>query len=92
MLCASSVSTPPSSSVVLSFETMAVSVPIRESPSSFVVAFRPDGHCSYESSGSAQEELTFSEYVGQSYESDVSEKFIEYLRVCCRASPSICIY
>lgn len=61
-------------------------------PSSFVAVPRPDRHCSYESSGSTLDQLTFSEHMGKSYKSDVSEKFIEYLRVCCRASQSICTY
>lgn len=44
-----------------------------------------DGIFSYESHGSVHKQLTFSEFLGQSYESEVSEKFIEYLQHCCRA-------
>ena len=49
---------------------------------------RPEsyGITSYESHGSIHKQLTFSEFSGQSYEADISEKFIEYLKQCCRAS------
>ena len=38
----------------------------------------------FESPGTKHKELTFSEYLGKSYETDVSEKFIEYLKLCFR--------
>lgn len=49
--------------------------------SSFTTVFKPDRICSYESHGSVHKELTFSEFMGQSYDAGVSEKFVETLSI-----------
>lgn len=46
-----------------------------------------DGVTSYESHGSVHKQLTFSEFLGQSYDTDVSDKFVEYLKHCFREPP-----
>jgi len=47
-----------------------------------------DGLGSYESHGSVHKQLTFSEFLGQSYDAEVSQKFVEYLKLCFHVSPS----
>ena len=39
---------------------------------------------SFESSGTTHKQLTFSEFCGTSYTTDVSDKFTEYLKLCYR--------
>ena len=38
----------------------------------------------FESPGTAHKKLSFSEFCGDSYERDISHKFIEYLKLCFR--------
>jgi hypothetical protein len=49
---------------------------------------KSDGLGSYESHGSVHKQLTFSEFLGESYDAEVSRKFVEYLMLCFRTSPS----
>jgi len=51
-----------------------------------------DGFGSYESQGSVHKQLTFSEFLGQSYDTEVSEKFVDYLKHCFRMSPPSCTH
>ena len=45
-----------------------------------------DGLDSYKSHGSIHKQLTFSEFLGQPYDTEVSQKFVEYLQLCLRTS------
>lgn len=47
-----------------------------------------DGLNSYESPGTAHKQLTFSEFLGPSYDTEISNKFVDYLRLCFRRSLS----
>src|SRR5882757_6564109 len=38
----------------------------------------------FESPGTMHKELTFSEFCGDSYKTDISHKFVEYLKLCFR--------
>ena len=38
----------------------------------------------FESPGSVHKELTFSEFCGESYDTEVSHKFVDYLKLCYR--------
>ena len=50
----------------------------------YTTALEPDDFGSFESLGSTHKQLTFSEFLGGSYEADVSDKFVEYLQLCFR--------
>ena len=54
-----------------------------------ITGLKSNGLCRYELHGSIHKELMFFEYMGQLYNNEVSEKFVEYLNLCIRKSLSL---
>jgi len=54
------------------------------SPPHSAAIVQTDDASRFESPGTVHKKLTFSEFYGNSYETDVSHKFIEYLKLCFR--------
>ena len=57
----------------------------------FVTACVNDNGSRFESPGTMHKQLTFSEFWGDSYQMEVSDKFVEYLSLCFRTCPYLVI-